>query len=474
MPQNYASDLYASYAEARRAKVEGERRKENEERDRKLEYYQHIIDRADELGLTQDDMRFIFNDAGKLLGHKPDPKLLGLFQIGDKGDKGKPDLGDMLFPQEKRDKQIITGSRAGTPTTEEGPGRSIEDRIGPPPEMITERKGAVPVRDLNLRAKRQHQILLDQATTQNNIEQANAIASKTIQQAYDSQGNLKFYRQQLDPETNQIKLVDITPEEALKSTQEVVTGIRNNKEFNEQLNLLRNDPKYADLPEEVLRNNAAQMVMQKRKAELEKTQARTDELRASTQLKRARTSDILNPKITPYQAARLGQQQQGLEIQAARTAIAQSAFEKGQSANLVQDLDKFYKARNDALKMIEEGNQSKSKGNLIEADSKWRMGYMMLAQSKAMAAALQSHYQGMVNVANVDPNDANQYPWVEVNFDLPAQQNQGAPVTKQKFTPSKQVAPEMINKYREWLKSKGASPEEIERRVKQYSSGGGQ
>lgn len=473
MPGAGIGALLSSYSQARRGKVQDERDKEDRERDVKLKTYQYSIDHADELGLTEDDLRTIFNDVGTSFGHKPDPKILGIFNAGG-GDKGKPDLGDMLFPASKRDKTSIQGSREGQSISPDSFGqgqneqeaKTIEGELGPPPEMMTQRRGEVPVRELHER----EQLNQKQAIAQ-------AQSKGQLQWAYDKEGNLKAYT--YDPIQQTLKPVPIEEGTSAVSTVNKRVGAEAtaNKDLNTEVGLLRADPQYQGMSDGDVQAIASHNVQTKRKAELSKTQARTDELKASTNLKRARTSQILDPKITPYQAASLGLRQQAIEMSAARAAITEGRFDQSISKDLTRDLSQFYTSRNNALKLIEEGNEAKGKNDLVTAASKWRLGYSLLGQSKMQAETLQSMYGDMVNIANTDPGNDGEFPWVEVNFDVPSKQveKQGGGRGKRQFTPSKQVAPEMIEKYREWLKSKpGVTPEIIEQKVKQYAATGQQ
>lgn len=464
--------LLAGYGQSRREKINEERRQEDIDRDIQVKSYEHIVAHAEELGLTQDELRSIFNQTGKLFGHKPDPKLFGIFQTGDKGSAGKPDLGDMLFPQTKRDQPVRTGTAAGQPMTQEESianphARSMEEQIGPPPEQILTRRGEVPVKQLHEMQAVEQKRKLDAIVTAGNIEQGNAIASKQIYQAIDPKtGNVRFLR--VDPATGQMK--DISPDEALRSTQQLGIDARINKKLIEKVGQLKTQPEYANVPDDVIAAAAGKLLLDDDAADTERKKAKIQEIKASTNLKRVRAEDIVNPKITPYQAARLDIAKQALELGAARAAITEGQFDRGLSKDLVGDLGAFYKARNEALKTIGDGNEAyalKTPEGLAKAASDWRLGYMMLGQAKIMAEALKSNYPGMVNVANTNPNDQNDWPYVEVNAELPTKrgtQGQG----KRSFTPSKEVGPEMIQQYREWLKGKGLSDAEIEEKVKLY------
>lgn len=467
------ASLLSSYSDARRKKIDDDRQQEDSERNVKLKTYQYSIDHADELGLTEDNLRLLFNDVGKSFGHKPDPKILGLFNApgGDKGSGGKPDLGDMLFPQKRRDATTITGSRPGqeAPPESFGPNaqisKGIEAQIGPPPEQLTSRHGEIPLHDLHARQQLEEQ--------QNKAE---ATSKGQIQWAYGADGSLKAYT--YDPIKQTLKPVPIEEGSKAVSTvnKEVGATATANKDLNTEIGLLKADPQYASLADGDIQAIASHNVQTKRKADLDKTIARTLELNASTNLKRARTSGIVNPKLTPYEAARLGLQKQSLELQAARIGISQGNFDNSISKDLVKNLQSFYTTRNNSLKLIEEGNVAKGKKDMVTAASKWRLGYNMLGQAKMQAENLQSQYGEMVNIANTDPNDDGQFPWVEVNFDVPTKQSSSSNKVggKRRFTPSQTIPPEMIQKYREWLGTKNLTPDVIEAKVKQYASTGQQ
>lgn len=496
-PNFAAGGFLEGYINSRRSRISKDREREDSERETKLRAYQHAVDNADKLGLTEDDLRNLYNEVGRTLGHKPDPKVLGLFQLGDKGDPGKKDLGDMMFPQSRRDTQVPTGgvhidsSAPGKPFTPEEQSGMSEGmkQLGPAPEMIThnitQRRGGMPIADLAAQRQLATKQAFDRSATDENIRQAQETAKGQILQSYDKEGNLQYH--QYDPVNK--KMIKLPTEEGAKAVSTVdknITGQASaTKAFDEELNLINNDPSLKDLPEDQRRAIASSRVSAKHQAELEKTIARTKELDASTSLKRSREFYLSHP--TPEQTRNFNQRQQGIEIRQAQLAINEKAFDNNLSKGLVTNLKDFQTTTSKALELINLGNKANEKykatkapADLAEAQSKWSEGYVKLSQAKIKAELMRTQYPGMVNVANTDPQDASQFPWVEVNYEnaSSSSSNTLAPKgrastnngKKRSFNPSPTTSASAlpVEQYRELLKKKGLTPEQIEAKVKQY------
>lgn len=498
------SSFLHNFMATRAAIIKQERDTEDTERSAKLTSYYHAIQNADKLGLTEDDLRVLYNQIGEATGHKADPKLFGLFGIGgDKGSKGTQGLGDMIFPQNRLDQPTQTGTRTFPETPKniatEAAGRPqpqldslglrtdtnltgqdiLANKIGPPPEVISTRRGAIPISDLQDQAKLKLKLAEDSATTANNIKQIQETAKGQLQVYYETQpdGSQALRAFTYDPIKQKLVPVDLPENLSAVSTANAQAKI--NKDFQVELNLINEDPSLKDLPPAEKRSIAASRVDAKHKAELAKTQARTEELKASTGLKRARTGDILNPKLTPYQSARLGLDKQRLELEAARVAISEGTFDQSLGKELTSNMKEFFTSREKALKLIAEGNQadakfktSKAALDKTTAEGKWREGYAVLASAKLLAEGMKSKFPGMVNVVNTDPNDQTQFPWVETNYDLPAagtKRRAGAGVGgKRPFTPSPKTSSMSKDQYIEALRGKQLSEEMIKKKVAQY------
>lgn len=457
-----------------------ERSTEDLSRQMKLTALYHTIDNADKLGLDQDHLRELYNQVGEALGHKPDPKLLGLFRVGDKGSKGIEGLGDLVFSQEQRDKPIITGGQEGKPFTPDemaSPNMPSPTRqLGPAPEMITSRQGAVPVADLTARRQLAYKKAADEAATNENIRQGQELAKGQILPYYKDDGTLGY--RTFDPIKKEMTEVPISGGRAV-STVDKQLGVEGtaNKDFNMHMNLLLNDPQWKDRPEPERKAEASHRVSEKVATDLAKTVARTKELNASTSLERAREHYLSVP--TPEQNRNFTQRQQGVEIRVAQQAIQQGVFDRTSSTNLVRDLKDFQSSNAAALKSIEDGNTfNKSQDPAIraKAEAKWKVGYLILAQAKIKAELMRSTYPDMVRVAGTDPSDSNQFPWVETNYDFtsPTANNQRG--KKRSFNPSPVTARPTVQQYREALKGKVLkgkvlTPKQIEAKVKKYYPG---
>jgi len=483
---NPAGSFLSNYIASRTARINRDRQQEEQERNAKIISLQHTIENADKLNLTPDDLRVLYNQVGDALGHKPDPKFFGIIPGANKGSKGSPGLGDMLYPEDQRNAQSLNVASA-PPLTAQAPDwqKNLEQQIGPPPTMIQpgQREGSIPVAQLQTNRALQSKLSYDQAQTANDIA-----TGKYDKQVYNTDDNGNLQLRILRPNMQSGRYEDVTDQQGLtganvaaaKAKIQTTAEVKAQQRIREITESLKGDPANAGKSDAELDAMARKKHLDEINANLAKATSKTEENLASAGLKRARTQDLLHPELrqmTPYQSASLGIQQQRVELDSARNAIAQGKFDADQSKPLVGDMKSFYTMRANALKLIDQGNQLRDQGkDENEYKAKWAQGYAMLGQAKVMAKTMAGKYPGMINVAGTDTNNNNEYPWIEAN--APAKKQGASPSTspsggKRPFNPSPQVkAPAMTkDQYIQALRAKNIPEDKIQQQVQKYYPG---